>query len=158
MDAEFERHFAALVTYIEQFRHCNVPTYHFTPDGIKLGQWLGNQRQAVKKPDYPSERRERLETLGVRLTVKAAKPSTAPEHRRRAPPETSFSHNLAQLAAFVNAHGTCDVPHDHELFPWSHEQILAAEQGTLPPDHLQQLVDVGLITPPDQTPRQAMRG
>lgn len=151
MDAEFDKHVAALVAFKAKEGHCDVPKNHITPDGIKLGEWLSRQRRAAKKPDYPNDRRERMEALGVRWSVKGQLAVPAPK-------QTTFSDNLDQLAKFANAHGTCDVPLDHELYLWNHEQILAAEQGRLPPDHLQQLIAVGLIEQPDESPRQAMRG
>ena len=43
----------------------NVPTKH-EEDGVKLGSWLTNQRQAFKAGQLDEARQERLESLGVR--------------------------------------------------------------------------------------------
>lgn len=40
----WDRHYAALVKFVERERHANVPTKH-VEGGVMLGQWVGNQRQ-----------------------------------------------------------------------------------------------------------------
>lgn len=47
--------------------HCNVPQGFITPCGEKLGIWVNNQRQAVRKDMLKAERRAQLIALGCTL-------------------------------------------------------------------------------------------
>ena len=42
----WDRHYVALVKFVERERHANVPTKHV--EGRRLGQWVGNQRQRYR--------------------------------------------------------------------------------------------------------------
>jgi len=46
----------------------NVPTYYQTPCGKLLGRWVNNQRTAKSNGTLDSDREERLNSLGLKLT------------------------------------------------------------------------------------------
>jgi hypothetical protein len=43
----WDRHYSALVKFVEREQHANVPTKH-VEGGVMLGQWVGNQRQRYR--------------------------------------------------------------------------------------------------------------
>ena len=65
---QWERSFALLEQFKEREGHCNVPDSH-DEDGVKLGRWLGNLRQAKKgnrsNSNLSVERVERLDKVGI---------------------------------------------------------------------------------------------
>ena len=65
---QWERNFSLLKQYKEREGHCNVPRGH-EEDGVKLGDWVGTQRQVrkgQKKGLLGADRIERLDKLGIR--------------------------------------------------------------------------------------------
>lgn len=54
---------------LEEFKrkngHCNVPSNYITEDGVKLGYWVGTQRQDKKKGRLSEYRRKRLDEIGM---------------------------------------------------------------------------------------------
>lgn len=73
--------------------HVDVPRSHKTASGAPLGVWLHRQRALAADGRLPSDRRERLNDLGVRWTVYAREAG------------------IAVFAAFVRKHEHGLVPH-----------------------------------------------
>ena len=64
----WERNYGLLEQYKEREGHCNVPPF-YEEDGVKLGRWLINLRQARKgnlSYTLSSDRIERLDQVGMR--------------------------------------------------------------------------------------------
>merc|ERR1712194_34451 len=61
---QWQNYFTLLVKYKDREGHCNVP-YSHKEDGENLGQWLRNQRQAMKKGKLDSGKRKQLKKIGV---------------------------------------------------------------------------------------------
>ena len=61
---QWERTFVLLQQYKEREGNCNVIEYH-EEDGIKLGGWVGKQRQLYKKGKMDESYQRRLENLGM---------------------------------------------------------------------------------------------
>ena len=64
LEQQRERSNALLAAFREREGHCNVPVTH-DEQGVKLGNWLRDQRTAHKKGTLDAARRSRLEELGV---------------------------------------------------------------------------------------------
>ena len=60
--AQWEEGFERLETFVKQHGHCRVPPLYVTPDGYRLGFWVGTQRRRSDR--VPSERKARLNVLG----------------------------------------------------------------------------------------------
>jgi hypothetical protein len=59
----WDRHYAALVKFVEREGHANAPTKH-VEEGVMLGEWVGNQRQRYPWMQAHRPRRiARLEAL-----------------------------------------------------------------------------------------------
>jgi len=61
---QWERRYQLLRKFNEREGHCNVPKRH-VEDGIKLGNWLNNQRQSNKKGCMDTKRVTQLNELGI---------------------------------------------------------------------------------------------
>lgn len=57
--------FARLQSYAEREGDSRVPTSHRDSDGMKLGSWVGTQRQFRRRETLSDERARRLESLPV---------------------------------------------------------------------------------------------
>lgn len=84
----WDEHFQALVAFHAEHGRTRVPRGHEV-DGIKLGSWLRNQRQATKGAGrtITAERRTRLD----RLDPNWASGANPPRPGRRPPPATAAS-------------------------------------------------------------------
>ncbi|MGO8821936.1 MAG: Helicase associated domain protein [Desulfomonilaceae bacterium] len=61
--ASWEFWFGLLQRFDEEKGHVNVQPKYETPEGYKLGNWIGNQRQFYLRGALPKERQRTLETL-----------------------------------------------------------------------------------------------
>jgi superfamily II DNA or RNA helicase len=64
-EKNFEEGLAQLKLYNDREGHCDVPQNYKTENGFRLGGWLSNQRTKKNKNRLSSERRQRLDELGV---------------------------------------------------------------------------------------------
>lgn len=62
-DAQWEKGFEHLKTFVEMEGSAFVPVSYESPDGYKLGTWVLSQRQYKKKGSLSSERLVRLEAM-----------------------------------------------------------------------------------------------
>ena len=106
--------------------------------GVKLGEWLANQRTAHTKGTLDAARRTRLEALGVVW-------------------DTSFEQRwercFALLTAFREREGHCEVPARHEeqgvkLGDWLAKQRTAHAKGTLDAARRTRLEALGVVWDP----------
>jgi len=72
---KWEVGFRELSTYHQEHGNCAVPQSHITDTSFKLGLWVSNQRQFLKKNRLSEERKERLEALGFVWEPKKRRPS-----------------------------------------------------------------------------------
>mmetsp|Transcript_24488 Transcript_24488/g.26344 ORF Transcript_24488/g.26344 Transcript_24488/m.26344 type:complete len:137 (+) Transcript_24488:86-496(+) len=59
---QWEKYFTLLATYKEEKGDCNVPEEY---EENNVGQWLYNQRKAMKQGKMDVDKRQKLEDLGV---------------------------------------------------------------------------------------------
>ena len=147
-DARWERGIAVLEAFHAKHGHCDV-AYSCEFDGFNLGQWLSGQRKAAKKPDYPEDRRVRLEALGVRLETES--------------PGAAFDRGIAVLEAFHAKHGHCDVASSCEfdgfkLGKWLSNQRTAAKDPGYPEERRARLEALGARLPLAQAAGQTKSG
>ncbi len=92
-EAAWEASFARAQEYARAEGHTKVPSDYTTPDGERLGSWVGNQRQIRKR--LSAERRERLEGLPGWMWNKY---------------EATWEEQFANLERFVATRGHARVP------------------------------------------------
>ena len=65
VDSKWERGYAAARRYAETFGNLNVPDGYKTETGFVLKSWLQNQRKRYREGKLESERKERLDRIGM---------------------------------------------------------------------------------------------
>ena len=128
--------FTELQRFKEQHGHCDVP--RAGPVQSRLANWVCAQRSRARAGKLLPESRRLLEELGVCF-----------ESRRH--DHEAWDRMFAQLAAYRQAHGDCDVPkHSREhgtLASWVYTQRMKARQGHLLAVRRQRLAELGLALP-----------
>jgi hypothetical protein len=75
---------AALAAYIAEHGHARVPRTHITPDGIKLGTWVHQQRQRRRNPGRNQTRpltSDQIATLDQLGMIWTATPTHSPDNQ-----------------------------------------------------------------------------
>ena len=85
-----DKNYAELVAFKEAHGHCNLPKNKSFL--AKLGSWCAIQR--LSKARLTRERLARLEAIGFSWTLR----------------DTLWDNRCAELAAYKQAHGDCNVP------------------------------------------------
>jgi site-specific recombinase XerD len=70
-EEQWETMFAVLETFSRENGHANVPRWHLTAKGKRLGHWFHRQKEQYSKGRLSPERESRLRALGVQLELKA---------------------------------------------------------------------------------------
>jgi hypothetical protein len=61
-DTAWEEELKHLRAFVNEYKHCAVPTKYRSPDGYSLGQWVNGLRQ--KRSSLSVERKAQLDALG----------------------------------------------------------------------------------------------
>jgi len=91
----WEEGFKHLQVFVQEHKHCLVTIGYRSPDGYKLGKWVGKQRQLRDK--LLVERKGRLDTLGFDWD----------------PLATGWEEGFGRLKSFFEEHKHCRVPTDY---------------------------------------------
>jgi superfamily II DNA or RNA helicase len=84
-----------LQSFVEERKHCRVPTDYIAPNGFRLGEWIRGQRQSRDK--LSAERRGRLDKLGFVWN----------------PYEADWEVGFRHLKTYKEREGHCRVPARH---------------------------------------------
>jgi predicted secreted Zn-dependent protease len=128
---QWEQGFEQLQTFVRENGHCRVPNTYVTTDGLKLGQWVGVQRQ--NKDRLGADRKARLDELGFAWD----------------PFLEQWEESFAYLEAFVREHGHCRVPPTHvtadgyRLAGWVQTQ--RRQRDRMPADRKARLDELGFV-------------
>ena len=131
--AAWEEGFSHLKKYFELNGHADIPKNFKSPDKYALGQWLSHQRTVYKKGNYPADRLERMNALGVKWGVLDA----------------AWEEGFTHLKAYFDLNGHADVPMDFNSgkFPlgrWLSTQRRAYKKGKYPADRLERMNALGV--------------
>jgi superfamily II DNA or RNA helicase len=138
--AIWEFWFGLMVAYVEAHGNARVPPRYSTPDGFKLGNWCTSQRSKRRADSLDAERVAALDTL----------------HFTWNPHDDKFEHGLAELAAYVQAHGNARVrkmkttPSGFELGLWCGRQRRESRAGRLDAERVAALDALGFVWDPLQ--------
>eukprot|EP01041_Mallomonas_annulata_P003699 gene3699-7359_t len=151
--------FGALEEYGRINNHCNVPiSYESTVQcgtTVKLGTWLGTQRQLKRKGTLRPEREIKLQSLVDKGMLLWSMPSIA------SPDDEKWSIMYSALLKYGKTHKNCNAPYNYDcklddgtiakLGAWLRKQRELKKKGYLRPDRferLQALVDAKLLRMP----------
>jgi len=134
----WEQNFALLERYNEREGHCNVPN-NYEEDDIKLGRWLGSQRQAFKRGKLDESYQRRLDAIGISWD----------------PLADDWERNFALLERYNEREGHCNVPQGHEengvkLGTWLNHlrQAFKKKRGKLDESYQRRLEAIGISWDP----------
>ncbi|MBF0215079.1 MAG: helicase associated domain-containing protein [Magnetococcales bacterium] len=123
--------FRSMESYRQRFGHCLVPADW--PENPRLALWVTAQRNARQKGHLGDKRIALLTGLGMIWD----------------PKEAIAEEMILQLQAFQARHGHCEVPLESPEFPrlglWIQFQRQAKKDGTLDPQRLQRLEEIGVL-------------
>ena len=122
VECRWEEQFARLREFRERFGHPQVPVKW--KEDLKLGRWVGHQRELHRAGRLPPEYRRRLEELGMEWRIPE---KHVEEHDRY------LEQMLARLAAYRERYGHAGVTdeRDHRLAYWIGRQRSYRNAGTL---------------------------
>ena len=120
----------ALEAYIAAHDDARVAATYKTQDGVTLGSWVNNQRQAYKKDQLPQDRIARLEAL----------PGWVWD-----PHDQQWEENFSALEVYIAEHGDARVANRHKtqdgvtLGSWVATQRQAYKKDQLPQERITRL-------------------
>jgi hypothetical protein len=111
----WEKMFAELTAYKKVHGDCHVPDSW--PKNMQLARWVSKQRTVKRKGELEAERIARLEALGFDWN----------------PAATAWEKMFAELIAYKQEHGGCNVPRhwaaNPKLGSWVHNQRVKKKQN-----------------------------
>lgn len=99
---KWEKGYAAAAQYYADNGNLSVPVAYVTKDGMRLGRWLANQKQAYAGGSLPQQKIARLETLGMQWNSNDAQWNVCYEAAKRYFEETG---NLDVPTGYVSPDG-----------------------------------------------------
>ncbi|MEU6713048.1 Helicase associated domain protein [Nonomuraea sp. NPDC046802] len=130
-EGRWQYHLDALDAWIAE-QGTEVPQTATTSDGVRVGNWLSNQRQKAKNGTLSEAQKTALEQRGVLLNALAAR----------------WQANFEQLAAHLKEHGGNSVPKNHPLEEWVNRQRDQYRRGELPQERMDLLRNAGFSFDP----------
>jgi hypothetical protein len=129
--ASWDERLGELAAFRQREGHCNVPDEY--PDNPALGKWVTRQRSEQRRGELSSDRIVRLEALGFVWD----------------PHDAFWEERFAELAAFKQREGHCNVPQAYPDNPalgkWVSKQRVAKRRGALSSDRMVRLDALGFV-------------
>ncbi len=131
----WDEYYGAARAYAYLHGHVNVPSKWVSPGGLKVGQWIGDQRKARRDGRLSVERESALEALQIVWNTKDDGWSSALDHAKK----------------FHAKHGHLDIYQDaraedgYRIGQWIGWQRMAYHQGKLTADRIAALDQLGMI-------------
>ena len=135
---KWEEGFRELSRYHHEYGNCNVIRSHISDSGFKLGTWVSNQRQFLKRDQLSMERKRRLEELGLRWD----------------PYDEAWKAAFSELTAYHQEYGNCTPPKSFttdsgfNLGSWISTQRSAYKNNKLSRDKKERLEALGFTWDP----------
>ncbi len=132
----FQNGISLLTNFSNIFGHCVVTRYHVSPDWERLKKWSKAERGRSKSPEYPDERRAKLDELGFIWDAKQA--------------QMKFEHGIEELQLYRVKFGHCSVPLDFvssrgvAVGEWLQLQKFRAEKNDFDGDRRSALGELGI--------------
>jgi hypothetical protein len=135
LEAQWEKKFAAVLAVREQTGGWDIPWSH--PQAATLRLWIMQQRGQARRGKVPAHRLQRLEQAGFPFNVDM-----------RARLDAQWKGRFAELQAFQQEHGHCNVPNQsryRHLRLWTGLQRNFGNRGRLQPDRRRRLDELGFV-------------
>lgn len=128
--------FVLLRKYKDWFGNCEVPYGYITPAGVRLGNWVNNQKTSFIKGKLPGARIKKLDAIGFVWSSTIV---------------TYGDALYAMLVEYKMTYGNCNVPPffilspdiDINLGAWVANQRLCYNKGQLAKDGIDKLEAIG---------------
>lgn len=131
----WNRNYRLLKKYVSEHDGAFPPLNDTTNDGIKLGQWLSNQRSNDKNGTLSIPRQNMLLKLGF------FRDAVTQHWELRYRQAQSYFNEHGHLCLFLQRNGTSPK----ELGSWLSQQRVAYQKGALSPQQVQCLESIGMI-------------
>ena len=134
-DEQWQQMLRRLATYRSDHGHVHVPRDYVTDDGIKLGLWVNNQRNAKRRGKLSEEQVKQLEELGFVWNVY----------------DEQWQQMLRRLATYKSDYGHVHVPQDYvtddgiKLGLWVTNQRTAKLRVRHSEEQVKQLEELGFV-------------
>jgi hypothetical protein len=149
----FDHGLEELAAYVQVHGDARVPQRHSTSSGFKLGSWCNSRRLHRKAGKLSPERIVALDALGFVWDV----------------PADDFDRGVAELAAYVRAHGDARVPQQYttssglRLGSWCSTRRMDRKAGKLSAERVAALDALGFVwdarqSGSDRGPRRVRSG
>ncbi len=144
---EWMEGFNNLKQYITEHGNAAVPVDYVCPDnGFRLGMWVFRQRRAYKTREMPSERQEKLQSIGFIICVRKGRNYDSDNESYVW--EKGYSHLLDYCEEYGNAMVPTDYicPNDnYALGNWVNGQRFTYRKQKLSQSRYQLLKDLGFV-------------
>ena len=128
-EKQWEVRFNELISYKDKNGNCNVPQSQG-----KLGKWVTNKRQLLKKGALSQERATQLEGIGFNWGSRKKNGNEQWEER------------FNELVGYKEKNGSCNVPRSQgALGNWVHKQRQIHKNGKLSQERTMQLEGIGFV-------------
>ena len=131
--------YGELVAYKKTHGDCRVP--QLCPENPQLARWVSKQRERRKRGTLSPEQIRRLDELGFVWDVQDA----------------AWEARFAELKAYNAQHGDCRVPQlypeNPQLATWVNTQRQFKKRGTLSPEQIRRLDELGFVWDPPRGAR-----
>ena len=134
----WEQNYEQAERFFKENGHLDLRADYVTADGVRLGKWLGGQRERYKQGKLTKEQIERLERIGMQWDRFDA----------------NWDAYYAQAQAYFQAHGDLNVPTEHEtqsglrLGAWLATQRSKYRRFKLSQKQIQALEDLHIVWEP----------
>ena len=133
-DVFWENGIAHAKSFYAEHGNLNIPQKYVCSDGYHLGHWIIGIRAKYKAGNLPSDRIAELEMLGI-------------EWERK---QNAWEKGYAHAKAYFDTHGHLDIStiyvceDGYKLGQWKRGQLRTIKSGTIKPDRLEMLRNVGI--------------
>ena len=133
MGETYEKGFNETLKYKRLFDTPNVPTDYITPEGYNLGTWQAHRRQFYKNNKLTQDQIKKLELIGFSWVRKG----------------NSFEIGFKETLKYKQETGNANAPalykttEGYKLGSWQNHQKQSYKKGTLSPDKVRRLEEIG---------------
>ena len=133
-DVFWENGIAHAKAFYSEHGNLNIPQKYVCSDGYHLGHWIIGIRAKYKAGNLPSDRIAELESLGI-------------EWERK---QNAWEKGYAHAKAYFDTHGNMNIStvyvceDGYKLGQWKRGQLRTIKSGTIKPDRLEMLRNVGI--------------
>lgn len=131
-DSKWNQRFQELTEYKTVTGNCNVSRLH-----SKLGIWVSNQRQWMKRGSLRADRKSKLDSIGFVWELKGG--SKASNF------DSQWNDQFELIIKYKQKHGHCNIPRNHPIGTWVMNQRNLNKKGALSSERRAKLDSIGFV-------------